>query len=92
VNVSTIGGQRRLNYALEPMSKDQFVRLACADQPDAPPYFSYDAVLNAKERVTLEKALEESLKPLTLERLLQLKSDGAQILDVSDVPYLRQDT
>jgi glyoxylase-like metal-dependent hydrolase (beta-lactamase superfamily II) len=25
-NVSTIGSQRRLNYALQPMSKDQFVR------------------------------------------------------------------
>ena len=86
-NVSTVGAQRRLNYALQPMSKDQFVRLVCADQPDAPPYFSYDAVLNTKERVTLEKALEQSLKPLTLERVLQLGSEGAQILDVRDAPY-----
>jgi len=86
-NFSTIGVQRRLNYALQPMSKQQFVSLVCADQPDAPPYFSYDAVLNTKERVTLEKALEQSLKPLTLERLLQLKSEGAQLLDVRDAPY-----
>ncbi len=86
-NVSTIGAQRRLNYALQPMSKDHFVRLVCADQPDAPPYFAYDAVLNTKERVTLEKALEQSLKPLTLERVLQLKSEGAQLLDVREAPY-----
>jgi nicotinate phosphoribosyltransferase len=28
-----------------------------ADQPEAPPYFTYDAVLNTKERPTLEAAL-----------------------------------
>src|SRR6478752_2549299 len=34
--VSTIGEQRRHNYALQPMSQAQFVRLVTADQPDAP--------------------------------------------------------
>jgi len=47
-NFSTIGIQRRLNYALQPMSKDEFVRLVVADQPDAPSYFPYDAVLNTR--------------------------------------------
>jgi glyoxylase-like metal-dependent hydrolase (beta-lactamase superfamily II) len=35
--VSSLGDQRRLNYALQPMSKEGFVRLVTADQPDAPP-------------------------------------------------------
>src|SRR5881397_3740481 len=47
--VSTIGEQRRVNYALQPMSKAAFVELVTADQPDAPAYFTYDAVLNTKE-------------------------------------------
>src|SRR6266851_3113518 len=68
--VSTIGEQRRLNYALQPMSKQAFIELVTADQPEAPPYFVYDAVLNSKERPTLEEALERELKPLTLEELL----------------------
>src|SRR5262249_33493822 len=50
--VSTIGDQRRLNYALQPMSKEKFVELVTVDQPEAPPYFTYDAVLNSKERPT----------------------------------------
>src|SRR4030095_2237035 len=50
--VSTIGEQRRVNYALQPMTKGAFVELVTADQPDAPPYFTYDAVLNSKERAT----------------------------------------
>jgi hypothetical protein len=34
--VSSLGDQRRLNYALQPMSKEEFIRLVTADQPDAP--------------------------------------------------------
>lgn len=82
--VSTIGEQRRLNYALQPMSKQAFIELVTADQPEAPPYFVYDAVLNSKERPTLDEALERVLKPLTLEELLVLQADGAQILDTRD--------
>src|SRR5438445_947389 len=77
--VSTIGEQRRLNYALQPMSKKAFIELVTADQPEAPPYFVYDVVLNSKERPTLEEALERELKPLTLDELLALQAEGAQI-------------
>ncbi len=82
--VSTLGEQRRFNYALKPMSKEEFVRLVTADQPDAPPYFTYDAILNTRERATLDKKLEEVLKPVELDEVLQLGDRGAQILDVRD--------
>ena len=82
--VSTIGEQRRVNYALQPMSKQAFIDLVTADQPEAPPYFVYDAVLNSKERPTLDEALERELRPLTLEALLTLGSEGAQILDTRE--------
>ena len=52
--VSTIGEQRASNYALQPMSRAAFIDLVTADQPDAPAYFTYDAVLNSRERPTLE--------------------------------------
>ncbi len=83
-NWTSIGVQRRLNYALQPMSKETFISVVLADQPDAPPYFTYDAVLNTKERPTLEKTLERTLKPLTLDEVLRLQNAGAQILDVRD--------
>lgn len=82
--VSTIGEQRRLNYALQSMSKETFIGLVTADQPDAPPYFVYDAVLNSKERPTLDEALERGLKPLDLDRVLELQAGGAQILDTRE--------
>jgi hydroxyacylglutathione hydrolase len=82
--VSTIGEQRRVNYALQPMSKQAFVDLVTADQPEAPPYFVYDAVLNSKERPTLDEALQRELKPLSLDDVLRMQADGAQILDTRE--------
>ena len=82
--VSTLGEQRRVNYALQPMSESDFVSLVTADQPDAPSYFTYDAVLNTKERRTLDAVLEDQLKPLSADVVLALQSTGAQVLDVRD--------
>jgi hydroxyacylglutathione hydrolase len=82
--VSTLGEQRRSNYALQPMTKAAFVDLVTADQPDAPPYFTYDAVLNSKERPTLDEALARELNPMTLELVLALQRTGGQILDTRD--------
>ncbi len=82
--VSTLGDQRRLNYALKPMTREEFVALVTADQPDAPAYFTFDAILNTRERGTLDKNLEQVLKPMELDDVLALGDRGAQILDVRD--------
>ena len=82
--VSSLGDQRRLNYALQPMTKEQFVSLVTADQPDAPAYFTYDAVLNTRERGTLDENLERVLQPIELGEVLRLGDGGCQILDVRD--------
>ncbi|MDQ1422110.1 MAG: hydroxyacylglutathione hydrolase [Acidimicrobiaceae bacterium] len=81
---SSLGDQRRLNYALQPMSKEQFICLVTADQPDAPAYFTYDAILNTRERATLDKNLEQVLHPIDLDEVLRTGEAGAQILDARD--------
>lgn len=88
--VSTLGEQKRFNYALQPMSKEEFVRLVTADQPDAPAYFTYDAILNTRERATLGTTLDEHLRPLNVDEVLQLRTWGAQILDVRDAAEYAQ--
>jgi len=82
--VSTIGEQRRLNYALQPMTKESFLQLVTADQPEAPPYFTYDAVLNSEERRTLDDVLARQLNALALDRVLDLRETGAQMLDTRE--------
>jgi glyoxylase-like metal-dependent hydrolase (beta-lactamase superfamily II)/rhodanese-related sulfurtransferase len=82
--VSTIGVQRAYNYAMQPMSRERFVELVTADQPDAPDYFTYDALLNTRERPTLEQALERELRPLGLEAALALAAEGGQVLDARE--------
>src|SRR3954469_5243950 len=75
--VSTIGEQRRVNYALQPMSEREFVDLVTADQPEAPAYFTYDAVLNSQERPTLEDTLARELTPLPIDSVLAAQRTGA---------------
>jgi hydroxyacylglutathione hydrolase len=82
--VSTIGEQRRSNYALQPMTKPEFLDIVTADQPDAPPYFTFDAVLNSRERPTLEQSLERELNPMTLDQVLALQQVGGQLLDTRE--------
>jgi hydroxyacylglutathione hydrolase len=82
--VSTLGEQRRLNYALQNMSKEAFIQLVTADQPEAPSYFTYDAVLNSEERPTLDQALAREMNPLTVDAVLELQAAGGQVLDTRD--------
>ncbi len=62
---STIGAQRKLNYALQPMAKDDFVTMMTADLPEAPAYFSKDAEINR----TGAQALNRLPRPVALSPL-----------------------
>jgi rhodanese-related sulfurtransferase/glyoxylase-like metal-dependent hydrolase (beta-lactamase superfamily II) len=82
--VSTIGEQKQFNYALQPMSREAFKAIVTADQPEAPEYFVHDAILNRKERASLDEAMRQTLKALSLDDVLAMQKAGAQTLDVRD--------
>ena len=82
--VSTIGMQRHENYALQPMTQQEFIALITSGQPEAPRYFGYDARLNKEWHATLSEAMREGLMPLTPEELLERQGQGAQVVDVRD--------
>jgi len=81
---STIGEQKKFNYAMQPMGFDDFKQLVTSDQPEAPDYFVYDAIKNRQERPDLEATLLTSLKPLSVDEVLQMKSQGAELVDVRE--------
>lgn len=51
---STLGLQRKINYALQPMSKEDFVKVVAADQPQVPAYFPASAARNLQGSGSLE--------------------------------------
>jgi len=79
---STIGEQRRSNYALLAESKQAFFDLVTEGQPPAPSYFVYDAVLNRQDRPLLDE--EASPDALHLDTFDRLVADGAMIIDGRD--------
>jgi hydroxyacylglutathione hydrolase len=77
---STIGEQRRTNYALRPMPREDFITLVTADLPEQPAYFAIDVELNRRGARSLgELALPPALSPEAVERRAR---EGAVVLDV----------
>ena len=79
---STIGDQRRNNYALQPMPKDAFVKMMTADLPEVPQYFPIDVEINRHGAGALaERPLPKALSPREVQARAQA---GAIALDVRD--------
>ncbi|MBA3568808.1 MAG: MBL fold metallo-hydrolase [Pyrinomonadaceae bacterium] len=77
---STIGEQKILNYALKPMSKDEFIRMMTSELPAAPAYFSRDAEINRQGAAPLAALPKPAaLSPLEVAELI---SQGYVVLDV----------
>ncbi|MCM3905151.1 MAG: rhodanese-like domain-containing protein [Pyrinomonadaceae bacterium] len=77
---STIGEQKLFNYALKPMSKDEFIRLMTSELPSAPAYFSEDAEINREGAAPLTALPKPAaLAPLEVTELI---SHGYVVLDV----------
>src|SRR5262249_33843501 len=77
---STIGQQRRFNHALQPMSKQEFVKMMTTDLPEAPAYFSKDAEINrGGARPLAELPRPAALSPETVNKLVR---EGVTVLDV----------
>lgn len=74
---STIGRQRATNYALQPMTKDEFVAMLTADLSKAPSYFTKSVEKNLNGAASLER-----LKRPPAMTANEVKSFPGVILDV----------
>jgi glyoxylase-like metal-dependent hydrolase (beta-lactamase superfamily II)/rhodanese-related sulfurtransferase len=77
---STIGQQRKFNYALQPMTKEQFVTMMTTDLPEAPAYFSQDAEINRSGADALSGLPKP--QPLSPDEVRDFGQHGCVILDV----------
>ncbi len=74
---STLGEQKKTNYALKPMSKEEFIKVVASDQPEVPAYFPVSASQNLKGSVSLE----DLPKPVALSTEEVKEFDGI-VIDV----------
>ncbi len=87
---STIGEQRRTNYAIAAPDKATFMELVTEGQPPAPGYFVYDAVLNRKDRALMDEA--ELPTALEWDQMRQALDSGAVLVDGRDPSSSRSGT
>jgi glyoxylase-like metal-dependent hydrolase (beta-lactamase superfamily II)/rhodanese-related sulfurtransferase len=79
---STIGQQRRTNYALAPMDESDFVHIVTEGQPLTPLYFPYSAHRNRERR----PLLDEHHRPAAISpaEILDHQARGAVVLDTRE--------
>ncbi|MGA0117294.1 MAG: MBL fold metallo-hydrolase [Ilumatobacteraceae bacterium] len=80
--VSTIGEQRRTNYALAPMVIDDFVEIVTEGQNVAPLYFPFAANRNRQDRPL--HVDDAPVIELSLAEVLRLRENGTVIIDSRD--------
>jgi glyoxylase-like metal-dependent hydrolase (beta-lactamase superfamily II) len=76
---STIGEQRATNYALQPMSEDDFVEAVTTGQAVAPPYFGFAARTNRSAHDLLDDEGEPPV--LSVEEVADWLAGGAVLID-----------
>jgi hypothetical protein len=81
---STIGIQRRTNYALAPMTREEFVKMLTTDIAAPPPYFAKDAAMNREGARPLSEVHAPHLEPSAA---LAYVEEGALAVDVRDAVY-----
>ena len=80
--VSTIGEQRRTNYALAPMSIEAFVEAVTEGQAVAPLYFLFAATTNRKARENFDE--DRPLAAMSVAEVQAAMNSGAVVLDTRD--------
>ena len=79
---STIGDEKANNYALQPQTKEEFIKAVTADLPAAPLYFPINARINKEGYDSLEKIMETALIPLSVAEFKKwMENEETIILD-----------
>ncbi len=78
---STIGSQKATNYALQEMSKEEFVNVVTSGLSTPPIYFPINARINKEGSDSLDNIYQKGLNPLSIANFKEKAESGAWILD-----------
>lgn len=76
---STIGKERRTNYALQAKSREEFIRVLTEGLPPRPEYFGRDVELNRQGAIALDQIPPPT--PVQAPEVQRLQREGAIVLD-----------
>lgn len=80
---TTLGEQKKFNYALQDMDKDAFIKVLTDGITPAPAYFFKDATMNKSGYTSFESIVEKGLAALTLKEF-EKEAQDALIIDCRD--------
>ena len=78
---STIGEERQTNYALQPQTKEEFIKVVTEGLAEAPKYFAINAKINMQGYDSIEEVKQKGLTPLSLGAFKKLMAEDVLILD-----------
>lgn len=78
---STIGDEKKFNYALQAKTKQDFIKTVTTGIPAPLPYFQINARINKEGYDSLDSLLEQSLKPITVIDFKKMMNDDVVVLD-----------
>ena len=78
---STIGEQKKNNYALQPQTKEEFIAAVTDGLAVAPKYFAINAKINMQGYEGLEGIKQKGLTPLSIADFKTLQNDDVLVLD-----------
>ncbi|MFI5164527.1 MAG: rhodanese-like domain-containing protein [Bacteroidia bacterium] len=78
---STIGKQKKLNYALQEMTREDFIKVVTDGLSAPPPYFFKDAMINKNGYDNIKDVMNRNMKALTPDEVKKEISNGALVLD-----------
>ena len=87
---STIGQEKQSNYALQPQSKEDFIKAVTQGLNDAPRYFSINAQINQRGYDAIESVLATGTRALNIEAFKEWIQQGALILDTRPAAIFSQ--
>ncbi len=87
---STIGEEKKSNYALKAASKEDFIKEVTEGIVAPPSYFPINARINKEGYDSLENVLEEGLTNLPVDRFKKLMENDVIILDTRNATVFTQ--
>jgi len=87
---STMGEQKQSNYALQDMSKDEFIKTVTEGLSTPPAHFPVNARINQQGYTAMDKVMEQALQPLDIAAFKAKVADGAWILDTRHATVFTQ--